>query len=111
MTFSDVFKTAPRNPNVVLILPIEIERGPAAEGEALTDFACDAGPPELPTPSSSLSSSRRRLFVADHSLTATRPDAGPKRPRSFIKLSAAIALGAPDPKARGQDRLSRLSAK
>ena len=44
MMFPHVFKTAPKNPNIALIYPILIERGPAAGGEALTDmcvFFCD----------------------------------------------------------------------
>ena len=37
MMFQDVFKSAPRHPNIALMYPILMERGPAAEGEALTD--------------------------------------------------------------------------
>ena len=38
MTFSNVIKTAPEHPNIALMYPIMIERGPAAGGEALTDM-------------------------------------------------------------------------
>ena len=37
MTFPNVIKTAPEHPNIALMYPIMIERGPAAGGEALTD--------------------------------------------------------------------------
>ena len=37
MTFPNVIKTAPEHPNIALMYPILIERGPAAGGEALTD--------------------------------------------------------------------------
>ena len=40
MTFPNVIKTAPRHPNIALMYPILIERGPAAGGEALTDNNC-----------------------------------------------------------------------
>ena len=38
MKFPNVIKTAPRHPNIALMYPIMIERGPAAGGEALTDI-------------------------------------------------------------------------
>ena len=38
MTFPNVIKTAPEHPNIALMYPIIIERGPAAGGEALTDI-------------------------------------------------------------------------
>ena len=37
MTFPKVIKTEPEHPNIALMCPILIERGPAAGGEALTD--------------------------------------------------------------------------
>ena len=37
MTVSNVIKMAPEHPNIALMYPILIERGPAAGGEALTD--------------------------------------------------------------------------